>query len=32
MDDIGSGMTDSKPLVNIKQGIARLKVKLKGFF
>ncbi|KAG5458937.1 MAG: intra-flagellar transport protein 57-domain-containing protein, partial [Olpidium bornovanus] len=26
MDEIGSGMTDSKPLVNIKQGLVRLKV------
>ncbi|KAJ1562358.1 Intraflagellar transport protein 57 [Nowakowskiella sp. JEL0078] len=29
MDEIGSGMTDSKPLVNIKQGIARLKNEIK---
>ncbi|KAI9146524.1 intra-flagellar transport protein 57-domain-containing protein [Paraphysoderma sedebokerense] len=25
MDDLGSGMTDSKPLINIKQSLARLK-------
>lgn len=29
MDDIGNGMTDSKPLVNIKQGFARLKNEVK---
>ncbi|KAI8801682.1 intra-flagellar transport protein 57 [Cladochytrium replicatum] len=29
MDDIGSGMTDSKPLANIKQGMARMKSELK---
>jgi hypothetical protein len=26
MDEIGSGMTDSQPLVNIKKGISKLKV------
>jgi estrogen-related receptor beta like 1 len=29
MDEIGSGMTDSKPLVNIKQGLAKLKTEIK---
>ncbi|KAJ3160534.1 Intraflagellar transport protein 57 [Irineochytrium annulatum] len=29
MDDIGNGMTDSKPLVNIKQGVGRLKTDIK---
>jgi estrogen-related receptor beta like 1 len=29
MDDLGSGMTDSKPLVNIKQGYAKLKSEIK---
>ncbi|KAJ3056522.1 Intraflagellar transport protein 57 [Rhizophlyctis rosea] len=29
MDDIGSGMTDSKPLVNIRQGVAKLKGEIK---
>ncbi|KAI8923781.1 intra-flagellar transport protein 57 [Entophlyctis helioformis] len=29
MDDLGSGMTDSKPLVAIKQGLARLKTEIK---
>ncbi|TPX71211.1 hypothetical protein SpCBS45565_g01276 [Spizellomyces sp. 'palustris'] len=29
MDDIGSGMTDSKPLVAIKQGVAKLKTEIK---
>lgn len=29
MDDIGTGMTDSKPLVNLKQGYSRLKNELK---
>ncbi|KAJ3278728.1 Intraflagellar transport protein 57, partial [Borealophlyctis nickersoniae] len=29
MDDIGSGMTDSKPLVAIRQGVAKLKAEIK---
>ncbi|KAL7750423.1 hypothetical protein RI367_004197 [Sorochytrium milnesiophthora] len=29
MDDIGNGMTDSKPLVNIRQAIQRLKAEIK---
>nr|KAJ3422383.1 Intraflagellar transport protein 57 [Polyrhizophydium stewartii] len=29
MDDLGNGMTDSKPLVAIKQGLARLKAEIK---
>jgi estrogen-related receptor beta like 1 len=29
MDDIGSGMTDSKPLINIKQGYSKLKQEIK---
>ncbi|KAJ3172948.1 Intraflagellar transport protein 57 [Geranomyces variabilis] len=29
MDDIGSGMTDSKPLVGIKQGVVKLKAEVK---
>jgi estrogen-related receptor beta like 1 len=29
IDDIGTGMTDSKPLVNLKQGYSRLKGELK---
>ncbi|KAI8824209.1 intra-flagellar transport protein 57 [Fimicolochytrium jonesii] len=29
MDDIGSGMTDSKPLLSIKQGVTKLKSEIK---
>ncbi|KAJ3173293.1 Intraflagellar transport protein 57, partial [Geranomyces variabilis] len=29
MDDIGSGMTDSKPLVGVKQGVVKLKAEVK---
>lgn len=29
MDEIGNGMTDSKPLINIKQGVVKLKGELK---
>ncbi|EPZ36153.1 Intra-flagellar transport protein 57 domain-containing protein [Rozella allomycis CSF55] len=29
MDELGSGMTDAKPLVNIKQAISRLKTEIK---
>ncbi|KAI8618712.1 intra-flagellar transport protein 57 [Chytriomyces sp. MP71] len=29
MDEIGNGMTDSQPLVNIKKGMAKLKVDIK---
>ena len=29
MDEIGSGMTDAKPLVNIKQGVLKLKAEIK---
>eukprot|EP00842_Homolaphlyctis_polyrhiza_P000369 jgi/Hompol1/1332/HPOL_002682-RA len=29
MDELGNGMTDSKPLVAIKQGLARLKLEIK---
>ncbi|KAI9207305.1 intra-flagellar transport protein 57 [Polychytrium aggregatum] len=29
MDDIGNGMTDSRPLVNIKQGVSKLKAEIK---
>ncbi|KAJ3343134.1 Intraflagellar transport protein 57 [Gonapodya sp. JEL0774] len=31
MDEIGSGMTDSKPLVNIKQAVTRIKAEIKQF-
>jgi estrogen-related receptor beta like 1 len=29
MDDLGNGMTDSKPLVSIKQGLIKLKMEIK---
>lgn len=29
MDELGSGMTDSKPLLSIKQGTTRLKDEIK---
>ncbi len=29
MDEIGSGMTDAKPLVNIKQAVTKLKTDIK---
>lgn len=29
MDDLGNGMTDSKPLVAIKQGLSKLKLENK---
>ncbi|KXS17536.1 hypothetical protein M427DRAFT_96950 [Gonapodya prolifera JEL478] len=31
MDEIGSGMTDSKPLINIKQALIRIKAEIKQF-
>jgi hypothetical protein len=29
MDDLGSGMTDSKPLINIKSALQRVKTEIK---